>query len=57
VKQHLPEPIRLIVEFAYITGWRIPSEVLKLEWPQVDLENGTVRLDPGTTKNREGRVL
>jgi integrase len=28
-----------------------------MEWHQVDLNGGTVRLDPGTTKNREGRVF
>ena len=41
--------------FAYITGWRIPSEVLPLEWRNVDLEAGEVRLDAHTTKNGEGR--
>jgi integrase len=34
------------IEFAYITGWRIPSEVLTLEWRQVDFKAGEVRLDP-----------
>jgi integrase len=41
-------------EFAYITGWR-KQEVLTLKWPQVDFEAETVRLEPGTTKNREAR--
>jgi len=54
---HLPEPLRPMVTFAYVTGWRIPSEVLTLQWRQVDLEAGTVRLDPGTTKSGEGRVV
>ena len=54
---HLPEPVRAVVRFAYITGWRIPSEVLTLQWRQVDLDVGTVRLDPGTTKSGEGRVI
>jgi integrase len=57
VLKHLPEPLRPVIEFAYITGWRIPSEVLTLEWRQVDFEAGEVRLDPETTKNREGRVF
>jgi len=39
------------VTFAYITGWRVPSEVLPLEWRQVDLDAGTVQLDSGQTKN------
>lgn len=57
VLKHLPEPIRPVATFAYITGWRITSEVLPLEWRHVDLKAGEVRLDPGTTKNREGRVF
>jgi integrase len=45
------------VEFAYITGWRMKFEVLPLEWRQVDFKAGTVRLEPGTTKNKEGRTF
>ena len=52
---HLPTHLKPVVRFGYITGWRV-SEVLKLEWRQVDMKAGEVRLDPGTTKNREGRV-
>ena len=54
---HLPAPLCPVVEFAYITGWRIASEILPLQWRQVDLKAGEIRLDPGTTKNREGRVF
>jgi integrase len=36
---------------------RVRSEVLTLQWRQVDFEAGIVRLDPGTTKNLEGRVF
>jgi integrase len=57
VYEHLPPAIRPVIEFAYITGWRIPSEVLTLEWRNVDFKAGEVRLDPGSTKNREGRVF
>jgi integrase len=57
VLANLPEPLRPVIEFAYITGWRIPSEVLSLEWRQVDFKAGEIRLDPETTKNREGRVF
>ncbi|NOT28531.1 MAG: site-specific integrase [Acidobacteria bacterium] len=57
VLQHLPEPVRPVATFAYITGWRIDSEVLPLEWRQVDFGAGEVRLDPGTTKNGEGRTF
>ncbi len=55
--KHLPGCMRPVVTFAYVTGWRINSEVLSMEWRQVDLKAGEVRLDPGTTKNLEGRVF
>lgn len=57
VRRHLPEYARPIVTFAYYTGWRIDSEVLPLQWRQIDIKAGTVRLDAGTTKNDEGRVF
>lgn len=57
VLPRLPEALRPIVEFAYITGWRISSEVLPLEWRQIDFAAGEVRLYAGTTKNGEGRVF
>jgi hypothetical protein len=28
----LPDYLQPVAQFAYITGWRIPSEVLKLQW-------------------------
>jgi integrase len=57
VQRHLPRSMQPVVTFAYVTGWRINSEVLPLQWRQVDLKAGEVRLDPGTTKNLEGRVF
>jgi integrase len=49
-----PKPV---VTFAYITGWRIRSEVLPLEWFRVDFAAETIRLDAGTTKNDDGRLF
>lgn len=58
VRAHLPSELRGLVTFAYVTGWRIPSEILTLQWRrQVDFVAGVVRLEPGTTKNREGRLF
>lgn len=57
VLQHVPSSMRPVVTFAYVTGWRINSEVLPMQWRQVDLKSGEVRLDPGTTKNFEGRIF
>jgi integrase len=48
--------LRPVVTFAYYTGWR-KREILSLKWNQVDLAAKAVRLDPGTTKNREGRTI
>jgi integrase len=54
---HLRAPLKPVVRFAYLTGWRVTSEILPLEWRQVDWTGRVVRLDPGTTKNREGRTF
>jgi integrase len=57
ISAHLPPHVRAVVEFAFHTGWRLYSEVLPLQWRQVDFSAGEVRLDPGTTKNGEGRTF
>jgi integrase len=51
----LPEDVRPVVKFAYATGWRTASEVLSLEWRNVDSGRHCVRLDAHTTKNGEAR--
>lgn len=56
ILQHLDEDVRPVVTFMYLTGWR-RREVTKLSWKQVDFTAGTVRLEPGTTKNDEGRIF
>jgi len=56
VRDALPAHLKPVVTIAYWTGWR-KGELLGLTWRQVDLETGAVRLDPGTTKNREGRLV
>jgi integrase len=53
----LPAPIRPVVTFAYLTGWRVPSEVLSLQWAQVDRRVKMIRLEPGQAKNDEGRTF
>ena len=54
---HLPTALQPVVRFAFETGWRVPSEVLTLQWRQVDLAAGEVRLDAGTTKNGDARIF
>jgi len=51
----LSDELRPIVKFAYATGWRTASEVLPLEWRNVDWAGRCVRLDAHTTKNGEAR--
>jgi hypothetical protein len=57
VQAHLPAALRPLLAFDYLTGWRLASEVMPLEWRQVDWEGRTIRLEPGTTKNDEGRTF
>lgn len=50
----LPERLRPLVQFAYVTGWR-RGELLSRDWKHVDWEHDTLRLEPGETKSGEGR--
>jgi integrase len=56
LRDNLTEHLRGLATFAYKTGWRI-EEVCALTWAQVDLKAGIVRLEPGDTKNDEGRTV
>jgi integrase len=56
VVKQLPVSLQPVATFAYITGWR-KEEVLALTWRQVDFKAEVVRLEPGTTKNGEGRTV
>lgn len=47
---HAAPLVKNILTVAYITGWRIAS-ILKLEWRQVDLNDGFVWLNAKDTKN------
>ena len=52
----LPEYLKGPVMFACKTAWR-EEEVISIEWKQVDLKEGAVRLEPGETKNGKGRTV
>ena len=56
VRAQLPADLQVAVTLAYTFGWRILDEVLSLECRQLDLGARTIRLDPGSTKNDDGRV-
>lgn len=54
VEAKLPPALRSYVRFLYLTGWHA-GEGRGLTWADVNFDAGVVRLEPGTTKNREGR--
>lgn len=48
--------LRTLLALGYTYGWR-KGELMGLRVRQVDLIERTIRLEPGTTKNREGRTI
>jgi integrase len=52
----LPDHVKVPLIIAYWTGMRT-GEVLKLQWDHLDMEQGLLRLEPGTTKNNRGRLI
>jgi integrase len=56
VRRRLKPDLQVAVTIAYTYGWRV-QEIVGLERRQLDLERGSLRLDPGTTQNDEGRVV
>jgi integrase len=57
VLAHLAPDLQLACLIAYRLGWRMQSEILSLEKRHVDVERGTLSLDPGSTKNDDGRIV
>jgi len=56
LREALPNYLKGFVTFAYRVGWRV-SELINLEWRQVDRQQGIVRLETGETKNDEARTV
>ena len=54
---HLPDDLKPVVEVAYVTGWRVRSEILTRQWSHIDFRSGWLRLEPGETKNGKGRMF
>ena len=53
---NLPDYLRSLMEFLYLSGWRI-GEAINLKWSAVDLEGKTVRLRIAHSKNKDSRLL
>jgi integrase len=56
IMHELPDYLRGAIHALYLTGWR-PMEMLTRRWEHVDFDAGWLRLDPGESKNSEGRMF
>jgi integrase len=57
VLAQLADDLQPVFETVFVTGWRIRSELLTRQRRHVDLQAGWLRLEPGETKNRKGRMF
>ena len=55
--QHFPMPLNRSPRSRIGRNAGREREKLSLRWTQVDLENRTIRLEPGETKNDEARII
>jgi integrase len=53
--ENMPDYLKPVIRTAYITGWRIKSEILTRQKHHVDLNANWLRLESGEGKSGEGR--
>jgi len=56
VAMALPEHLRDMCRFGWLTGWR-RGEILTLRWTDEDLDGGAIRLRAEASKNGRGRTV
>jgi integrase len=56
IRAHLPPRYQDVMDFGYYSGWR-RSEIVGLEWRDVERASGVIRLRLEMSKNDEGREL
>jgi len=55
VLENLPGYLKPVIQTAYITGWRIKSEILSRQKQHLDLQSGCLRLEREETSSGEER--
>jgi integrase len=55
VLENAPEYLKPVIQTAYVTGWRIKSEILTRQKQHLDLQSGCLRLDQEERSSGEER--